>query len=225
MALSVAHAAHAAASGGSREYFAYGPAGTPHRPRDFGRAPLLRGGGSRSHPRRGTADGRLRDPAGPRSAPRVRRLPSPAQAPTNIAAIFSDAVGAPAEREPRRTVRSNALTNGVGDSLAAERTVVPGMTLRDSSLRAATAPAVCAAALLVAGCGGGNGDATPGNPSNDTSVCAYTKRVGSGNRVWVQIAVTPVSLEPTACSASNGGFSGRRLPPVGRMGTGHVYCA
>jgi hypothetical protein len=98
------------------------------------------------------------------------------------------------------------------------------MTLRDLSLRAAAAPAVCAAALLVAGCGGGHGDATPGNPSNNTSVCAYTKRVGSRNRVWVQMAVTPVSLEPTACSAFNGGFGGRRLPPVGRMGTGHVYC-
>ena len=98
------------------------------------------------------------------------------------------------------------------------------MTLRDSSLRAAAAPAVCAAALLVAGCGGGKGDATPGNPSNDTSVCAYTKRVGSRNRVWVQIAVTPVSLEPMACSAFNDGFGGRRLPPVGRMGTGRVYC-
>jgi hypothetical protein len=98
------------------------------------------------------------------------------------------------------------------------------MTLRDLSLRAAAAPAVCAAALLVAGCGGGKGDATPGNPSNNTSVCAYTKRVGSGNRVWVQMAVTPVSLESTACSAFNGAFGGRRLPAVGRMGTGHVYC-
>jgi hypothetical protein len=55
-------------------------------------------------------------------------------------------------------------------------------------------------------------------------VCAYTKRVGSGNRVYVEMAVTPVSLEPTACRAFNGGFGGRRLPPVGRMGTGHVYC-
>jgi hypothetical protein len=91
--------------------------------------------------------------------------------------------------------------------------------------RAAAALAVFAAALLVAGCGGGGkGDATPGNPSNNTSVCAYTKRVGSGGRVWVQMAVTPVSLEPRACRAFNGGFGGRRLPPVGRMGTGHVYC-
>jgi hypothetical protein len=98
------------------------------------------------------------------------------------------------------------------------------MTLRDSSLRAAAALAVFAAALLVAGCGGGKSDATPGNPSNNTSVCAYTKRVGSGGRVWVQMAVTPVSLEPTACRAFNGGFGGRRLPPVGRTGTGHVYC-
>ncbi|MGN6431467.1 MAG: hypothetical protein ACTHNB_12165 [Gaiellaceae bacterium] len=105
-------------------------------------------------------------------------------------------------------------------------------------MRTAAAPAVCAAALLVAGCGGGGKgdatpgnpsnntsvDATPGNPSNNTSVCAYTKRVGSGGRVYVQMAVTPVSLEPTACSRFNGGFGGRRIPPVGRMGTGHVYC-
>ena len=106
------------------------------------------------------------------------------------------------------------------------------MNLRGSRLRAAAALAVCAAALLVAGCGGGHkGDAmpgnprtTPGNPSNNTSVCAYTKRVGAGGRVYVQMAVTPVSLEPTACSRFNGGFDGRRIPPVGRMGTGHVYC-
>jgi hypothetical protein len=44
---------------------------------------------------------------------------------------------------------------GVGHSLVAERTVVPGMTVRDSSLRAAPALAVCVATLLVAGCGGG----------------------------------------------------------------------
>lgn len=98
------------------------------------------------------------------------------------------------------------------------------MTLRDSSLRAAAALAVFAAALLVAGCGGGKSDATPGNPSNNTSVCAYTKRFGSGARVYVQMAVTPVSLEPATCSVFNGRFGGRRIPPVGRMGTGHVYC-
>jgi hypothetical protein len=81
-----------------------------------------------------------------------------------------------------------------------------------------------AAALLVAGCGGGKGSATPGNPSANTSVCAYAKRVGSADRVYVQMAVTPRSLKPTACSAFNGAFGGRRIPPVGRMGTGHVYC-
>jgi hypothetical protein len=84
-----------------------------------------------------------------------------------------------------------------------------------------------AVALLVAGCGGGNtggnGGATPGNPSNDTSVCAYTKRVDSG-RVYVQLAATPKSMEPTACDAFNRSFGGRRIPPVGTMGTGHVYC-
>jgi hypothetical protein len=93
-------------------------------------------------------------------------------------------------------------------------------------------------AAAAAGCGGGKGgvtpgnpsvtpgnpSVTPGNPSNNTSVCAYTKRVGSVGRVYVQMAVTPVSLEPATCSAFNGRFGGRRIPPVGRMGTGHVYC-
>ena len=41
-----------------------------------------------------------------------------------------------------------------------------------------------AAALLVAGCGGGKKDVTPGNPSNNTAVCAYTKRAGSGGHVY-----------------------------------------
>ena len=81
-----------------------------------------------------------------------------------------------------------------------------------------------AAAMLVAGCGGGKGSAPPGNPSNNTSVCAYTKRVGSRGRVYVQMAAAPSSQEPTACSAFNGGFGGRRIPVVGTMGTGHVYC-
>src|SRR3954452_6983132 len=81
-----------------------------------------------------------------------------------------------------------------------------------------------AAALLVAGCGGGKGGATAGNPSNNTSVCAYTKRVASRGRVYIEMAATPSSEEPMACSAFNGDFGGRRIPPVGRMGTGHVYC-
>jgi hypothetical protein len=81
-----------------------------------------------------------------------------------------------------------------------------------------------AAALLVAGCGGGRGGATAGNPSNNTSVCAYTKRVGSSGRVYVEMAAAPSSEQSTACSAFNGGFGGRRIPSVGRMGTGHVYC-
>jgi hypothetical protein len=64
-----------------------------------------------------------------------------------------------------------------------------------------------------------------GNPSNNASVCAYTKRiVGPEGRVYVEMAVTPKSLEPTACREFDGRFIARRIPPVGRMGTGHVYC-
>jgi hypothetical protein len=82
---------------------------------------------------------------------------------------------------------------------------------------------MCAVALLVAGCGGGKGDAPPGNPSSNTSVCGYTKRV-SGGRVYVQLAAAPKSQEPTACSAFNDRFGGQKIPVVGKMGTGHVYC-
>ena len=80
-----------------------------------------------------------------------------------------------------------------------------------------------ACALLVAGCGGGKRNTTPGNPSNETSVCAFVKRASDG-RVYVEMAVTPESQKPTACSAFNGNFGGRSIPPVGKMGTGHVYC-
>jgi hypothetical protein len=82
------------------------------------------------------------------------------------------------------------------------------------------------AALFVAGCGGGAGSTTPGKPSNNTSVCAYTKRVGKG-RVYVEIAVTPKSLEPTACSAFNRSFGGRSFggrPPLLPRGTGRPHC-
>jgi hypothetical protein len=113
-------------------------------------------------------------------------------------------------------------------SSVAERTVVPEMTVRDSSLRAAPALAVCAAVLLVAGCGGGGkGGAKVLGGSNNTSVCQYTKRFGRG-RVYVEIAVSPESLKPTACSAFNRSFGGRsfgRNPPSLPPGTGRPHCA
>jgi hypothetical protein len=114
---------------------------------------------------------------------------------------------------------------GVGHSLVAERTVVPGMAVRNSTWRAAGGLSVFAAALLVAGCGGGKSDATPGNPSDNASVCAYTKRVASGGRVWLQMAVTPAALEPDPCDVFNSRFHGQWIPQeAGRIGTGQVYC-
>lgn len=80
--------------------------------------------------------------------------------------------------------------------------------------------------LVVAGCGGGGeGSAPPGNPSNNTAICAYMKAVGSRNHVYAEMAVTPVSQKSTECAAFNDGFGGTKIPPVGRMGTSHVYCA
>jgi len=124
--------------------------------------------------------------------------------------------------------RGVCASSGVGHSLVAERNVVPAMTLRDSSLRTAAALAVCAAALLVAACGGGGGKggAKPLGGSNNTSVCAYTKRFGRG-RVYVEIAVSPVSLEPTACRAFNASFGGRSFggrAPILPRGTGRPHC-
>jgi len=93
-----------------------------------------------------------------------------------------------------------------------------------------TLAVVFAAALLVAGFGGGGrggkSGLTAGNPSNNTSVCAFAKRVGSG-RVYIEIAVTPVSLEPTVCSAFNRNFGGRIFggrPPILPSGTGRPHC-
>jgi hypothetical protein len=105
------------------------------------------------------------------------------------------------------------------------------MALRESSLRVAAALAVGAAALLVAGCGGGGGsdgkDGTkPLGGSNNTSVCAYTKRFGRGH-VYVEIAVSPVSLKPTACSSFNRIFRGRSFggrSPILPAGTGRPHC-
>ena len=94
-------------------------------------------------------------------------------------------------------------------------------------MRAQKLAAMVVAALFVAGCGSaGKSSTTPGNPSNNTSLCAYTKRVGKG-RVYVEIAVTPVSLEPTACSAFNRSFGGRSFggrPPILPKGTGRPRC-
>jgi hypothetical protein len=54
-------------------------------------------------------------------------------------------------------------------------------------------------------------------------VCTYAKDVGSGS-VYVEMAVTPVSLKPTACRDVNRSFGGQSIPTEGMMGTGHVYC-
>jgi hypothetical protein len=98
------------------------------------------------------------------------------------------------------------------------------MTLRDSSLRTGAVLVVCVAALPVAGCGGGKGGAKPLGGSNNTSVCTYTKHFGSG-RVYVEIAVSPVSLEPKACSGFNATFGGRNFgPPILPRGTGRPHC-
>ena len=94
-------------------------------------------------------------------------------------------------------------------------------------LRAAAPLAVGAAALLVAGCGSGGKETTKAlGGSNNTSVCAYTKRFGKG-RVYAEIAVSPVSLKPTACSAFNRSFGGRSFgggAPILPAGTGRPHC-
>ena len=105
------------------------------------------------------------------------------------------------------------------------------MTVRDSSSGAAPVLAVCAAVLLVAGCGGGGGGGGKSGAkalggSNNTSVCQYTKRFGKG-RVYVEVAVSPLSLKPAACSAFNRSFRGRsfgRDAPSLPAGTGRPHC-
>jgi hypothetical protein len=96
-----------------------------------------------------------------------------------------------------------------------------------SSLRAAAVLAVCSAALVVAGCGGGGkGGERPLGGSNNTSVCAYTKRFGRG-RVYAEISVSPVSLKSTACRAFNASFGGRSFgggAPILPPGTGRPHC-
>jgi hypothetical protein len=55
-------------------------------------------------------------------------------------------------------------------------------------------------------------------------VCTYTKAVGSRGRVYVEMSVSPRSLEPAACSAFNDRLCGREIPTSGKTGTGQVYC-
>ena len=87
--------------------------------------------------------------------------------------------------------------------------------------------AVCASVLLVVGCGGGSkGGDKPLGGSNNTSVCGYTKRFGSG-RVYAEVSVSPVSLKPTTCRAFNAGFGGRSFgggAPILPAGTGPPHC-
>ena len=108
-----------------------------------------------------------------------------------------------------------------------ERTVGDCMIVCDSPLRVAVVLAGCAAALLVAGCGGGGkGGGKPLGGSTNTSVCEYAKRFGRG-RVYVEISVSPVSLESTACRAFNASFGGRSVgghPPILPPGTGRPHC-
>ncbi|MFL5943713.1 MAG: hypothetical protein ACJ75L_10665 [Gaiellaceae bacterium] len=103
------------------------------------------------------------------------------------------------------------------------------MIVRDSSFKTAAALAVCAAALLVAACGGGGsgkGGAKPLGGSNNTSICVFTKRFGKG-RVYAEVAVSPRSLKPKACSAFNAIFGGGSFggsAPILPRGTGRPHC-
>ena len=90
--------------------------------------------------------------------------------------------------------------------------------------------ALLALVFAAAGCGGGGGVGTSGTKplggSNNTSVCAFTKRFDAG-RVYAELSVSPVSLQPTACSAFNRSFGGRRLggaAPTLPPGTGRPHC-
>jgi hypothetical protein len=82
---------------------------------------------------------------------------------------------------------------------------------------------LAAAAFVAAGCGGGR--SAPGiGESNNTNVCAFSKRTGSAGTVYIEMAVSPKSLEPKACGAFNARFRGREIPMNGKLGTGHAYC-
>lgn len=79
-----------------------------------------------------------------------------------------------------------------------------------------------AAVLLLAACGSGKPTPAVGG-SNNTSVCAYAKGV-SGGHVYLEMSVSPTSMEPAECEALNGVLGGTKIEASGRLGTGHVYC-
>jgi hypothetical protein len=95
--------------------------------------------------------------------------------------------------------------------------------------RLALASAVCVAALLVGGCGGGgagNSGTKALGGSNNTSVCTYAKRFGKG-RIYAELSVSPVSLKPAACRAFARSFGGRSFgggAAILPRGTGRPHC-
>ncbi len=89
----------------------------------------------------------------------------------------------------------------LGHLLVAERTLMPGMTVRDSSLRAAPALAVCVAALLVAGCGGGGKGGAKTSRASSTTISPCRQ----------------VSQPTWSPDGTQIGYYGRRWPPP----TGH----
>jgi hypothetical protein len=95
-----------------------------------------------------------------------------------------------------------------------------------------SAAGLLALVFAASGCGGGgsNGNSNvttkPLGGSNNTSVCAFTKRVGTG-RIYAELSVSPVSLRAAACSAFHRSFGGRSLggsAPTLPPGTGRPHC-
>lgn len=94
-----------------------------------------------------------------------------------------------------------------------------------------SAASLLALVFAASGCGGGgsssgNSTTKPLGGSNNTSVCAFTKRVGTG-RVYAELSVSPVALKPAACSAFHRSFGGRSLggsAPTLPPGTGRPHC-
>lgn len=85
---------------------------------------------------------------------------------------------------------------------------------------------ILAATLLAAGCGGGKGTNASIGGSNTTSGCAFVKNVhpGAGGRVYIEIAVSPRSLEQATCTAFDQSFGGRTISPNRLAEKGRPLC-